>query len=88
MIIQIKEKTQNEQDYLAMVGDLQALRGRVNKIGGITCIVIAVVPNGLGLMFYPLGMVLLKSDKVSMAKIVNKMYYSIVTQYKTMRWRR
>lgn len=87
MILQIKEKTRTEQDYIRMVGDVEALRGRLKVSGGVVCLVIAVVPNGLGLVFYPLGMSLLSSKRTTLRGMVNKMYYLIVTKYKMMGWR-
>lgn len=85
-MIQIKEKTQDEQDYLSMIRDLKTLRGRVNKISGVSCLVIAIVPNGLGVVFYPLGLSLLSSKRTTIRGMFNKMYLGVVTKYKIMRW--
>lgn len=88
MIIKIKEKTYDEQAYNTMIRNHQDLQNRVKKVGGVACIVIAVIPNGLGVVFYPLGLSLLSSNKTTMRGVFNKIYYGVVTKYKTMRWRR
>lgn len=91
MMIQIKEKTQDEQDYIRMVGKVQALRGRLGLLLGSGLILVGVItlpiPTG-SIPLISLGLLLISGDKISIRKIVNKIYYSIVTKYKMMRWRR
>lgn len=41
---------------------------RFKVVCGVGCLVVAIFPNGLGLIFYPLGFYLLKINKVDIYK--------------------
>ena len=45
-------------------------KNKVKIIIGSTCLIIAIVPNGLGLIFYPLGFALLSSAGIDMYALI------------------
>ena len=59
----------------------------IKKIVGITCLIIAIFPNGLGFIFYPLGFSILVITKKDLkkyylrAKHTVKYYYRRFKQY-------
>ena len=68
-IIKMSRTYKNYTDYLQVVGTLRGCKdqgikliykkNKIKLVVGLVCLGIAVLPNGLGLLFYPVGFALL-----------------------------
>jgi len=78
--IQYKELLRrfNELERMNKIGvQLYTKKSKIKIAFGIICILIAVFPNGLGLIFYPLGLSLLISGGVDLMSFKKKMLQKI-----------
>jgi len=52
------------------------------KVVGVGCLVVAIIPNGVGIFFYPLGFYLLKINRIDLYRhkenLLRKLRYNFI----------
>lgn len=94
-LIKIKEKTQDEQDYISMMRSKESLQGKLNIANSIGCgsgfislgIITFPVPCG-SIQMITFGTIIILNPKKSIKKRFKELYWMIKTKYKCMGWKR
>ena len=53
---------------------------------GVGCLIVAVIPNGLGFIFYPLGIMLVVNGGIDLIDYYKKIKNKILNKLRLMRW--
>ena len=72
-----KELIQIREDYLNVVNPLHNKVNKVLRVVGVGCLVVAIIPNGLGVIFYPIAFSLLGISMIDIKRGVFMIKYKI-----------